>query len=116
MVGGGGYNAFSFLRHRGFTLLETVSDLERELGFLKWPHEVISLSVVKGTTRVLYRSPFGSPRLSIAQTVGKDTRYVRETEMIVEREDGSGILIFMLTIVVEKLRQNRCLKLVLVRM
>ena len=78
------------LHHSHFPVYDTVRELENFYHFTDWPSECVSPSSVKGSDRVLYKSPSHFPKISIAQTVVKNSRFVRETEMIIEREYSQG--------------------------
>ena len=77
---------------RGQALPGHVSDLP---DFTAWPRRVIAKSAVKRQTRVIYRSPDGVvPGTSVAVTLATDTgdlsAPVVDTELAVDRRDGSG--------------------------
>jgi hypothetical protein len=82
-------------RHQNPPIAPTLAEFVAHTGFQSWPQTVIRVSVVKRLTRVLYRSPEGvDPAISVAQTLetqtGDTTAPVRETEVAIERGDGSG--------------------------
>lgn len=89
--------AYSLRPQRSSTQLIS-NDLEsfkRNSGFRSWSSDVFAPSAVKQKTRVIYRSPETfSPSMSVAETY--DTRIhdlsadVLETEIAIDRTDGSG--------------------------
>ncbi len=85
----GAYQKAQYMRHSKFLLPPTLSRLEEQLHFKSWESETVEWSQVKGKTRILYRSPKEYPKMSIAQTV-EEGGNIRETEIILKREDGSG--------------------------
>ncbi len=89
----GHYEAARNFERASWEIPEHVDGLAA-LGFRDWTGQVVPQSIVKDATRALYCSPPGSPHMSIAQThdstTGDRNTPVRETELIVEREDGSG--------------------------
>ena len=74
------------------------SDLEtfkKNTLFTTWTSEVIAPSLVKKKTRIIYRSPESFVRaISVAQTLDADSEdmnaRVLETEVAIDRNDGSG--------------------------
>jgi len=85
----GAYLRAQKIRHPDFFLGTQLSVLEKELDFKSWQNRIVALSKVKGKKRVLYHSPNGMPEMSIAQTV-ENEGVIRETEVILKREDNSG--------------------------
>lgn len=85
----GAYHRAQAINHNGFSLPKSVKQLEEQLQFKSWPSETVAWSQVKGKRRILYRSPSGFPSMSIAQTEEEDDS-IRETEIILKREDLSG--------------------------
>ena len=71
-----------------------LSEFERNTQFKTWNKQVINRSHVKNKTRVIYRSNSLSPDLSVSQTldteIGDLNARILETEISVERNDGSG--------------------------
>ncbi len=78
------------LHHSRFPVPENVNQLQSQFSYRSWDREVIEVSSVKGTQRTIYRSPSDLPEISISEThvISDDT--VRETELIISREDLSG--------------------------
>lgn len=76
--------------HSRFIIPPTLEELERLYSFRGWRRELVEKSAVKGTRRVIYRSPKPWPYISIAQTETAPDNIVRETEIIIAREDLSG--------------------------
>jgi hypothetical protein len=74
------------------------NDLEafkRDVPFKSWDREVVEFSAVKRKTRVIYRSPVGFAfGISVAETLETESADVnapvRETEVAIDRDDGSG--------------------------
>jgi len=92
-------NRYREIRHRSFGISDHWSEMERQL-FLDdteiWSRSRIA-SDVKGTVRVIYRTQRsgaekrrakGLPPMSVAMTLKKGSEDVRETELIIKREDG----------------------------
>lgn len=75
--------------HSRFAIPETLEELENRYSFHSWNRELIENSLVKGTRRVIYRSPKPWPYISVAQTESGPNNTVRETEIIIAREDLS---------------------------
>lgn len=82
------YLTVSHLSHTKFPVPNTVQLLNKRYSFRNWPNELITMSSIKGADRIIYRSPSGYPNISVAQTLINDS--VRETEIIIERENDSG--------------------------
>ena len=78
------------LQHPRFPVPETLTEFEKTYPFHQWEQEVIEKSKIKGARRIIYRSPRSAPKLSVAQTELPSTQEIRETEIIIEREDLSG--------------------------
>ncbi|MSP18793.1 MAG: hypothetical protein EXR74_04400 [Bdellovibrionales bacterium] len=78
------------LHHSRFPVPENVNQLQSQFSYRSWNSEVIEVSSVKGTQRIIYRSPNHLPEISISEThvIFDDT--VRETELIIPRENLSG--------------------------
>lgn len=84
----GAYHRVQHLQHANTPLPPNVLSLEKEFHFKSWQKTIIENSKVKGKTRVLYRSNSKSFKMSVAQTEVDGA--VRETEIIMKREDASG--------------------------
>jgi hypothetical protein len=73
---------------------ETLSDFLRLTNFKSWPKIILKKSHVKNKTRVIYRSNDRSQSLSVSETLESTTgdleALVLETEVVLERKDGSG--------------------------
>ncbi len=74
---------------------DSVAELALNSNYRAWEKIVLPVSMVKRKTRVIYRSPANHlPATSIAETYESDTgdltSPVRETEVAIERLDGSG--------------------------
>ena len=76
--------------HSRYPVPDTVAELEQLYSFSKWDLELIKNSSVKGTQRLIYRNRNSFPKISIAQTLSEKGSTIRETEMIIPREDLSG--------------------------
>jgi hypothetical protein len=81
-------------KHPTLTPPPTLAEFKKISGYQSWPVEIINQSRVKNLTRALYHSPKGAgPELSVAVThdskTGDITTPVRETEIVLKREDGS---------------------------
>jgi hypothetical protein len=76
--------------HSRFIIPATLDELEHLYSFHSWKRELIENSLIKGTRRVIYRSPKPWPYISIAQTETSPNQTIRETEIIIPREDLSG--------------------------
>ncbi|NBX67492.1 MAG: hypothetical protein EBR01_00855 [Proteobacteria bacterium] len=76
------------LFHNRYPVYDDVHQLESNYNFKNWDKIVVELSQVKGTARLIYRSPKSLPKISIAQTQLPDG-LIRETELIIAREDLS---------------------------
>lgn len=76
-------------------IADTLAEFRAVTGYREWAREILTLSIIKRRTRVIYRSPATVlPRISVAETLntqsGDITAAVRETEVAIERNDGSG--------------------------
>jgi hypothetical protein len=73
---------------------ETLSDFLRLTNFKSWPKVIVKKSHVKNKTRVIYRSKSPLQNLSVSETLESTTgdleALVLETEVVLERKDGSG--------------------------
>ncbi len=76
--------------HSRFPVPETLIELEKHYNFSRWEQTVIEISLVKGAKRVIFRSPKHFPKISIAQTQIASSQTIRETELIIAREDLSN--------------------------
>ena len=76
------------LFHKISPVPETLRELKDFYRFMDWEKKVVELSTVKGTARIIYRSPKSFHPMSIAQTRMPDNS-IRETEMVIAREDLS---------------------------
>ena len=65
----GAYNEVRDLRHRHFVPPDSLDRLEEATDFSSWPSRLVKKSQVKGKDRLVYRSPAGFARMSIAETV-----------------------------------------------
>jgi len=74
--------------HARFIVPDSLNELEDYYQFKNWAKETVELSLVKGTRRIIYRSPKALYPISIAQTQRLDGT-IRETELIIAREDLS---------------------------
>jgi hypothetical protein len=89
--------AYGLLMTRRQSLL-IKNDLEAfksAVPFKSWDREIIEFSAVKRKTRVIYRSPEGfSFGVSVAETLESESADlsapVRETEVAIDRDDGTG--------------------------
>lgn len=76
-------------------ITDSLSNLRTNTNYKSWPQEIITRSSAKQKTRVIYRSPWPQPlALSVAETydstVGDLTAPILETEIAMDRTDGSG--------------------------
>jgi len=84
-------------RRRASSQLQIPSSFEKFeaiTSFRSWQRRIVQNSVVKGVTRALYCSPEDfEPAIAVAQThddaSGSLTTPVRETEVIIKRQDGT---------------------------
>ena len=75
-------------RHvRGQDLPDTTSGLP---DFTTWPRHIVKKSAVKRLTRVIYRGPGTSVAVTLATDQGDLGAPVVDTEVAVDRRDGSG--------------------------
>ena len=88
LLGSDNYLKNRNLFHRIAPVTETLQELKDYYHFTDWEREIVELSTVKGTTRIIYRSPKTIHPISIAQTLMGDNS-IRETEIIIAREDLS---------------------------
>lgn len=82
-------------RRQNSIISQELADFQALTKFVTWPRTILKLSMVKRLTRVIYRSPDGVvPAMSVAVTydsqTGDLTAPVLETEIALERMDGSG--------------------------
>jgi hypothetical protein len=90
LVGEGAHNAARNHARSATRLPASADELWTSMGVSAWPKVVIAESRVKGQTRILHCGPGISIARTHASTTGDETAAVRETEIIIEREDGSG--------------------------
>ena len=74
---------------------DTLAQFSKSTRYKSWPKEIIMRSTAKQKTRVIYRSPGPNPiGLSVAETyesvIGDLTAPLIETEVAMDRSDGSG--------------------------
>lgn len=84
----GSYFESRKLFHKRFPVFDDVHRLELHYKFKNWEKAIVEPSQVKGTTRLIYRSPKSLHPISIAQTQ-MPNGVIRETELIIAREDLS---------------------------
>ncbi|MCX6116276.1 MAG: hypothetical protein NT027_01945 [Proteobacteria bacterium] len=82
-------------RRQSELVTDKLSEFVDKTNFRTWPRTILNVSMVKRLTRVIYRSPSDiRPAMSVAVTYesqnGDLSKPVRETEVAIEREDGSG--------------------------
>lgn len=89
--------SYALRNRRGHEKLITdqISGFEAQTGYKEWTSEVVAFSWVKHKTRVIYRSPVEKAFfISVSETRDSETGDVTapliETEIAVERNDGSG--------------------------
>ncbi|MEI6398624.1 MAG: hypothetical protein WCO71_07635 [Pseudomonadota bacterium] len=83
------------IRHQDLLITNDLAGFRQSTNFRQWPKEIIERSAIKQKTRVIYRSPEGfSPATSVAECYDSETGDVTaallETEIAIERLDGSG--------------------------
>jgi len=89
------FNATRSFRGDEGLITDDLATFTATTNFHAWPREIIAFSPIKLQTRAIYRSPasFGR-RLSVSETLetkdGNPAAPVRETEIAIERRDGSG--------------------------
>jgi hypothetical protein len=76
-------------------ITDQISEFAARTGYKDWTKEVVAFSWVKHKTRVIYRSPSDKAYfISVSETRDSETGDVTapliETEIAVERSDGSG--------------------------
>ena len=73
---------------------ENLTDFIRLTNFKRWPKTIVKKSHVKNKTRVIYRSNDPTRTLSVSETLesvtGDLNASVLETEVVLQRADGSG--------------------------
>lgn len=87
--------SYALRQRRGHAVIvDSLQDFKTSTGFRNWDFEIIPLSQAKQKTRVIYRSPSTmTPGMSVSETydsqVGDLTAKILETEIIIDRRDGS---------------------------
>jgi hypothetical protein len=82
-------------RRQSAMIKDRLEGFKQAVPFETWDKEIIEFSAIKRKTRVIYRSPVGFAfGMSVAVTLDTEsailTAPVRETEIAIDRDDGSG--------------------------
>ena len=80
-------------RGQGDVMKRTLAEFAAATGFGGWPSSIVPLSAIKRKSRRIYRSPDGTRKISVSETLesqtGDPAAAVTETEVAVRRSSGS---------------------------